>query len=186
VYEVILGLYDTIQKLKNSSDPKAMKREISSLKGQTREEVLSLIDPDCIILDLTGNTKEAIITELVDLLDFRGKLLNRDEALADVLRREATMSTGMEHGIALPHGKSDAVADICVAVGIKKDGVDFESLDGEKSRLFILVVSPKKASGPHIQFLAAIGAVLKDETLREQVISADFKEDAAFLLQRGT
>ncbi|MDR3174391.1 MAG: cation:proton antiporter [Treponema sp.] len=185
VYEVILGIYDTVQKLKNSSDPKAMKREISNLQGRTREEVLSLIEPDCIILDLTGNTKEAIITELVDLLDSRGKLLDRDEALADVLRREETMSTGMEHGIALPHGKSDAVADICVAVGIKKDGVDFESLDGEKSRLFILVVSPKKVSGPHIQFLAAIGAVLKDETLREQVISADFKEDAAFLLQRG-
>jgi fructose-specific phosphotransferase system IIA component len=185
VYEVILGLHDTIQKLKSSSDPRAMKQEISNLEGRTREEVLSLIDPDCIILNLAGNTKKEIITELVDLLNTRGKLLNRDEALGDVLQREKTMSTGMEHGIALPHGKSEAVANICVAVGIKKEGVDFESLDGEKSRLFILVVSPKKTSGPHIQFLAAIGAVLKDETLREQVISADFKEDAAFLLQRG-
>ncbi|MDR2364074.1 MAG: cation:proton antiporter [Spirochaetaceae bacterium] len=185
VYEVILGLHDTIQKLKNSSNPKAMKQEISNLQGRSREEVLSLITPDCIILDLRGNTKEQIITELVDLLDSQGKLLDRDEALGDVLRREKTMSTGMEHGIALPHGKSDAVTDICVAVGIKKEGVDFESLDGEKSRLFILVISPKKTSGPHIQFLAAIGSVLKDETLREQVISADFKEDAALLLKRG-
>ncbi|MDR2758867.1 MAG: cation:proton antiporter [Spirochaetaceae bacterium] len=185
VYEVILGLHDTIQKLKSSSDPRAMKQEISSLEGRTREDVLSLIDPGCILLDLKGNTKGEIITEMVDLLDRRGKLLNRDEALGDVLQREKTMSTGMEHGIALPHGKSEAVADMCVAVGIKKEGVDFESLDGEKSRLFIMVVSPKKISGPHIQFLAAIGAVLKDETLREQVINADFKEDAAFLLQHG-
>jgi Kef-type K+ transport system membrane component KefB/mannitol/fructose-specific phosphotransferase system IIA component (Ntr-type) len=185
VYEVILGLHDTIQKLKSSSDPRAMKQEISNLEGRTREGVLSLIDPACIILKLRGTTKEGIITELVDLLEARGKLLNRDEALRDVLQREKTMSTGMEHGIALPHGKSEAVADICVAVGIKREGVDFESLDGEKSRLFILVVSPKKSSGPHIQFLAAVGAVLKDETLREQVIGADFKEDAAILLQRG-
>ncbi|MDR2758853.1 MAG: cation:proton antiporter [Spirochaetaceae bacterium] len=186
VYEVILGLHDTIQKLKNSSDPRAMKQEISNLQGRTREEVLSLIDPGCIALDLKGNTKEGIITELVDLLYSQGKLLDRDEALGDVLQREKTMSTGMEHGIALPHGKSDAVTDICVAVGIKKEGVDFESLDGEKSRLFILVISPKKTTGPHIQFLAAVGSVLKDETLREQVIGADFKEDAAFLLQRGS
>ncbi|MDR2069153.1 MAG: cation:proton antiporter [Spirochaetaceae bacterium] len=185
VYEVILGLHDTIQKLKNSSDPQAMKQEISSLKGRSRGEVLSLIDPGCVILGLRGNTKEEIITELVDLLNARGKLLNRDEALRDVLQRERTMSTGMEHGIALPHGKSEAVADMCVAVGIKKEGVDFESLDGEKSRLFILVVSPKKTSGPHIQFLAAVGAVLKDEVLREQVINADFREDAALLLQHG-
>ncbi|MFP3089537.1 cation:proton antiporter [Treponema sp. TIM-1] len=186
VYEVILGLHDTIQQLKRLSDPRAMKQELSSLEGRSREEVLSLIDPEGIILGLKGNTKEEIITELVDLLDRQGKLLNRDEALRDVLQREKTMSTGMEHGIALPHGKSEAVADICVAVGVKKEGVDFESLDGEKSRLFILMISPKKTSGPHIQFLAAIGAVLKDETLREQVISADFKEDVALLLQRGS
>ncbi|MDR2631371.1 MAG: cation:proton antiporter, partial [Spirochaetaceae bacterium] len=155
IYEAILGLHDTIQKLKASSDPRAMKQEISDLEGRTREEVLTLIDPRCIILDLKGTTKEEIITELVDLLNVRKKLLNRDEALQDVLEREKAMSTGMEHGIALPHGKSEAVADICVAVGIKKEGVDFESLDGEKSRLFILVVSPKRTSGPHIQFLAA-------------------------------
>jgi fructose-specific phosphotransferase system IIA component len=185
VYEVILGLHEAVQKLKNSSDPRAMKQELSNLEGRSREEVLSLIDPGCIIMDLKENTKEGIITELVDLLDVRGKLLDRKEVLGDVLLREKTMSTGMEHGIALPHGKSDAVTDICVAVGIKKAGVDFDSLDGEKSRLFILVVSPKKTSGPHLQFLAAIASILKDETLRKQVIAADFKEDVALLLQKG-
>jgi fructose-specific phosphotransferase system IIA component len=185
VYEVIVGLHDTIEQLKRSSDPRAMRQELSSLGGPGRFDALSLIDPVCITLKLRGNTKEAIITELVDLLDSRGKLLNRGEVLRDVLQREQTMSTGMEHGVALPHGKTEAVQDICVAVGIKKQGVDFESLDGEKSRLFILVVSPKKTAGPHVQFLAAIAAVLKDEALREQVIAADFREDAALLLKRG-
>jgi Kef-type K+ transport system membrane component KefB/mannitol/fructose-specific phosphotransferase system IIA component (Ntr-type) len=185
MYEVIVGLYDAIEKLKSSSDPRVMKQEISKLEGRTREDVLSLIEPGCIIPALAGSSKEEIITELVDLLNLRGKILNRDEALGDVLEREKTMSTGMEHGIALPHGKSEAVADICVAVGIKKEGVDFDSLDGEKSRLFILILSPKKTSGPHIQFLAAIGTVLKDESLREEVISADAAEDIVFLLQRG-
>jgi fructose-specific phosphotransferase system IIA component len=185
VYEVILALNETIQKLKDSSDPKAMKKELANLDGRKDSEILSLIRPDCIILNLKGDTKEAVITELVDLLDMRGKLENRDLTLADVLQREKTMSTGMQHGVALPHGKTDGVKDIVVAVGIKKEGVDFESLDGEKSRLIILVASPRKTSGPHVQFLAAVGGVLKEEDVREEIIAADSRELAATLLRRG-
>jgi Kef-type K+ transport system membrane component KefB/mannitol/fructose-specific phosphotransferase system IIA component (Ntr-type) len=182
VYEVILRLNDTIGKLKDSSDPQAMKKEISGLDGRMREDVLSLVSPDLITLELKGETKEAIITELVDLLDSRGKLRSRDQVLFDVLQREKTMSTGMEHGVALPHGKTEGTLGVCVAVGIKKTGVDFISLDEEPSRLFIMIISPKKTTGPHIQFLAAISAVLKDKETREKVIAAQSPEEAARLL----
>jgi fructose-specific phosphotransferase system IIA component len=182
VYEVILGLSELIGKLKESSDPKTMKRELSGLEGRASEDVLSLVTPEHICLDLRGQSKRDVITELVDLLASQGGLLDRDAALQAVLEREKTMSTGMEHGIALPHGKTDAVNGIQVAVGVKKAGVDFESLDGRPSRLFILVISPNKHTGPHIQFLAAIAAVLKDGVVREEVIGAETREDAARLL----
>jgi fructose-specific phosphotransferase system IIA component len=182
VYEVILALSESIRKLKESADPAAMKKEIADIGGRRDGDILSLVRPDCISLDLKGETKEEIIGELVDILDRRGRLEDRAQVLADVLQREKTMSTGMQHGIALPHGKTDGVRDIAIAVGIKKGGVDFESLDGEKSRLFIMVVSPRKTSGPHIQFLAAIGGVLKDEKLREEIIAADSGEIAAALM----
>ncbi|GHV71668.1 sodium:proton antiporter [Spirochaetia bacterium] len=182
VYEVILGLSDMIQRLKDSADPQAMKKDLLDKTGRTPEELLSLVIPECIEPDLKGRTKEEVITEMVDLLAFRGKLTNRDEVLKDVFQREASMSTGMQHGIALPHAKSDGAPDLAVAVGIKKEGIDFESADGEKSRLFILVVSPRKTSGPHIQFLAAIGAVLKNDETRQQVIDAGSKEKIASLL----
>ncbi|MDR1948804.1 MAG: cation:proton antiporter [Spirochaetaceae bacterium] len=184
VYEVILRLNETIQKLKEAADPGRMKRELADMEGRARDDALTLIDPENVTLNLRGETKEEVITELVDLLDARGKLLNRDEVLRDVFQREKTMSTGMQHGIALPHGKTEGVADIAAAVGIKKTGIDFESIDGEKSRLFILVVSPKKTSGPHVQFLAAVGAVLKDDEIREKVINAASVEEAAELLQK--
>jgi mannitol/fructose-specific phosphotransferase system IIA component (Ntr-type) len=74
---------------------------------------------------------------------------------------------------------------MAVAVGIKREGIDFDSLDGEKSRIFILVVSPRKTSGPHIQFLAAIGAVLNNEEVRRELISTDSKDRAAALLRSG-
>jgi Kef-type K+ transport system membrane component KefB/mannitol/fructose-specific phosphotransferase system IIA component (Ntr-type) len=183
VYEVILALSDSIQKLKDSSDPAAMKKEISLQEGRRDQELLNLIEPQCVSLDLKGETKEEIITELVDVLAYHGKLLDRNEALKDILAREKTMSTGMQHGIALPHAKSDGVNDLAVAVGIKKAGVDFESMDGEASRIFIMVVSPRKVSGPHIQFLAAIGAVLKDHEVRRRLIGAAANGEAVKLLR---
>jgi PTS system fructose-specific IIC component len=133
---------------------------------------------------LQGETKREIITELVDILAVKGKLLDRAQVLADVFEREESMSTGMEFGIALPHGKTDGVADTAIAVGIKKSGVNFESMDGEPSRLFILIVSPKKLSSLHVQFLAAVGAILGEEALREAVINAKTPEEAVDLLRK--
>jgi fructose-specific phosphotransferase system IIA component len=184
VYEVILALSESIQKLKDSADPEAMKKEIADIGGRKNEEILSLIQPECICLDLKSETKEAVIGELVDILASQGKLEDRDRVLADVFQRESSMSTGMQHGIALPHAKTDGIRDIAVAVGIKKAGIDFESLDGKKSRLFIMVISPRKTSGPHIQFLAAIGAFLQDERVREGIIAAGNRELAAALMRK--
>ena len=184
VYEVILRLSDTIQKLKDSADPAAMKKELLDKDARTSRNLLSLIEPETITLELKGETKEAIITEMVDMLAARGKLLDRGVVLADVFEREKAMSTGMEYGIALPHAKTDGIHDIAVAVGIKKAGVDFEAMDGQPSRLFIMVVSPRKASGPHVQFLAAIGAVLKDESLRKALVNAESVEEAVGLLRK--
>jgi Kef-type K+ transport system membrane component KefB/mannitol/fructose-specific phosphotransferase system IIA component (Ntr-type) len=185
VYEVILGLGDAVEKLKQSSDPLSMKKELAGMNGRAGGDILALVKSECIALDLKGASKEEVLTELVDFLDSRGKLDNRDLVLQDIFRREKTMSTGMQHGIALPHAKSDGVSEICAVVGVKKEGIDFDSLDGEKSRLFIMVISPRKDTGPHVQFLAAIGTVLRDEIIREEVINAPDAEYAATLLHRG-
>jgi Kef-type K+ transport system membrane component KefB/mannitol/fructose-specific phosphotransferase system IIA component (Ntr-type) len=184
VYEVIVELHDSIRKLKDSSDPKAMKKELLNKDGRTNEELLALVCPECTSVDLKGRSKTEIITELVDLLASRNKLLDRDLVLADVLDRESTMSTGMVHGIALPHAKTEGIDEMAVAVGVKKAGIDFESADGKSSMLFIMVVSPKKISGPHLQFLAAIGSVLEDTATCEAVINSASPEEAAGLLRK--
>ncbi|MDR2419439.1 MAG: cation:proton antiporter [Treponema sp.] len=185
MYEVILTLSDSIQKLKETSNPTEMKKELAQMvECRTLDnKLLSLIEPDCVTIDLKGNNKNAIITELVDLLASRGRLNNRDEVLHDVFERERSMSTGMEHGIALPHGKSDGVDELKVAIGIKKDGIDFGSLDGERSRLFIMVVAPRKMSGPHVQFLASISAILRGEATRQELLKASTTEKVVELLR---
>jgi fructose-specific phosphotransferase system IIA component len=184
VYEAILRLSDTIGKLKDSADPVSMQKDLMDIQGRTTQELLSIIDSECTITELRSNTKDEVLTELVDVLAYHGRLNDRNEVLKDIFEREKTMSTGMQHGIALPHAKSEGVKDICVAVGVKKTGIEFDSIDGEPARLFIMVASPKRSSSPHIQFLAAIGAVLKDDTVREQVINAGSPDEVVKLLRR--
>ena len=184
IYEVILDLSNNIEKLKISSDPAKMKRDLSNPEARTTKDIRALIDPNCLKLELRSETKLGIIVELVDILQSAGKLLNREQVLVDVLEREKTMSTGMDHGIALPHAKTDGVAETAVAVGIKKNGVNFESMDGKLSQFVILVISPKRACGLYVQFLSAVGAILKDENVREAVINAETPHDAAELLRK--
>lgn len=181
VYEVIVSLHDSIDRLKSNSDPETMRKELSDLDGRSDKDILKLIQKEGVCIDLKATTKEGILGELIDILVANGKVSNRAQVLADVLQREHTMSTGMQHGIALPHAKSDGIKEVSVAVGLAAKGVEFESIDGEPCRLFIMIVSPKKISGPHIQFLSAIGGVLKDDQLRTDIMAAKNAEEVVSL-----
>ncbi|MCL2832325.1 MAG: cation:proton antiporter [Treponema sp.] len=180
IHDIVKNLCESIQKLRESYD-----WQDSGPVQQTTAELLSLITPDCISVSLKGNNKKEIITELTDLLYKRGKLYNRDQVLDDLFNRERIMSTGMQHGIAMPHAKTEGTGSMAVAVGIKKEGVDFDSVDGSKSRIFIMVISSRKINGPHIQFLSIISGALKDEKLREQLINAATPEEAADILKKN-
>lgn len=182
IYEVMLSLHESIDKLKASSDPATMKKSIAESEGKTDLSLLKLITKECIEPELKAATKEGLVRELIDVLELSGKVSNKKMVLQDVLHREETMSTGMQHGIALPHAKSDGVTEMCVAVGVHRGGVGFDSIDGEPSRIFVMVVSPRKASGPHIQFLAAIASLLKDENLRSKILKSYNREAISVLL----
>jgi fructose-specific phosphotransferase system IIA component len=184
VCEVIVQLYESFLELKESSNPQAMKKELLDSGGRTDMKLLSYIRPECIRLRLSGKTKEEIITELVDILVTEGRVLHRDLVLHDVFEREKAMGTGMKNGIALPHAKTDGVDDLEVAIGIKREGIDFGAMDGKKSRIFILIISPQKDSGgPHLQFLACISGILIDPQMRVALINIDSPEKAVELLR---
>jgi len=183
VFEVLVKLNESIERLKTTSNPAELRKELSEMDGRTDKDLLKVLDPGCVSLNLRGTSKEEIISEMAGILYSAGKISDRMLVTDDVLQRERTMSTGMQYGIALPHAKTDGAKTLSVAVGIKKEGVVFESIDGEPSRLFILIVSPKKASGPHIQFLAAVGAVLKDPEIRKKLVDAQSPAEVITLLR---
>ena len=137
---------------------------------------------ETICLDLKGATKGAILAEMVDLLTASGCIRDRDAVLKAVTDREKRMSTGMQNGIAIPHGKTESVDCLVAALGIKKDGVDFGALDGQPSHIFVMTVSPDSRTGPHIQFLAEISRPLNDATVRNRLMAATSREEVLHLL----
>ena len=140
------------------------------------------ISPDAISLSLAGIDKQTVLEEMVDLMASSGLVSDRSGALKAIREREDKMSTGMQNGIAIPHAKSDIVNSLVAAVGVHQAGVDFDSLDGEPTHIFIMTLSPAKRAGPHIQFLAEVSRVLSQEETRERVMQASSKEELLQIL----
>jgi mannitol/fructose-specific phosphotransferase system IIA component (Ntr-type) len=141
-----------------------------------------VLTKDVVTIDLQGKDKREVIVSLLKLLERSGKLHDFDTALQDILSHEAGMSTGMEHGIAIPHAKSEAVKELTAAVGISKRKINFESLDRKPAQIFIMTLSPPSAGGPHIQFLAEIGRLLQDRKRRKAMLKAGSDEELMTIL----
>ena len=129
----------------------------------TEERFLPLLDV---------GSKEEAIDRLLDCVCATGKVSDRAQARADILANEHRMSTGMEHGIAIPHAKSETVGEIVAAVGTTREPLGLPGPDREQARIFVLLLSPKEGAGPHVRFLAEIARVLKHRALRGQLIEA--------------
>jgi PTS system fructose-specific IIA component/PTS system nitrogen regulatory IIA component len=116
--------------------------------------------------ELVADNKEDAINELVDSLLQAGEI-NADEKsdiIAAIMKREELGSTGIGRGVAVPHTKHPGVGKLVGTVGVSVDGVDFNSLDGEKVQLFFLLISPPDRPGDHLRALENISKQLRDET----------------------
>jgi Kef-type K+ transport system membrane component KefB/mannitol/fructose-specific phosphotransferase system IIA component (Ntr-type) len=169
VYEVLGDFRQMVNELNKPFDQKALERRIAT-DGEKRSgrtiDLSKYISSDLIIPRLAGDDKEAVISELLDRLVARGLAPERDSILHALLNREKVVSTGMEHGVAIPHAKCDKIEQIVCAVGIKPEGLDFDSIDGLPARIFILELAPSKATGPHLQFMSTISQVLDHATCK--------------------
>lgn len=132
----------------------------------------TVLTTETISLHLKGANKEEIISELLDILVAANKIQDREAALNAVMDREQKMSTGMKHGIAIPHGKSATIHDLVACIGISEKPVDFDALDHEPCRIFIMTLSPVEKTGPHLQFLAEISLLFKSAEKRQEILNA--------------
>jgi len=142
----------------------------------------TVLTSETVNLHLKGTSKEEIIDELLDMLVQAGKVKDKTVARACVLDRERKMSTGMKHGIAIPHGKTDSVSDLVACIGISDHPVDFDSLDQEPCRIFIMTLSPIDKTGPHLQFLAEVSLLFKSAEKRQEILNTTDKSDIIRIL----
>ncbi|MDR2965938.1 MAG: PTS sugar transporter subunit IIA [Treponema sp.] len=142
----------------------------------------TVLSTETINLHLKGSTKEEIINELLDILIKAGKIQDRETALNAVMDREEKMSTGMKHGIAIPHGKCSATNDLVAAIGISEKPVDFDSLDQQPCRIFIMTLSPVEKTGPHLQFLAEVSLLFKSSEKRNEILEAKTPDEVLRIL----
>lgn len=141
-----------------------------------------ILQPSCVKVPLEGKNKKSAITELVDLLDANGLLLDKETVLKAVLAREQARSTGIGSRIAVPHGKCNAVKELVMSIGVAGKPIDFESVDGKPVTIIILLVSPTDQTGPHIQALAKISKLMLDEKFKERLEKATSSEEVYELI----
>lgn len=137
--------------------------------------------------ELVSDAKESVIGELVDSLLAAGDInaSDRDDIIKAILKREELGSTGIGRGIAVPHTKHPSVEKLVGTVGVSGEGVDFESLDGERVKLFFLLVSPPDRPGDHLRALENISRQLRDETFCRFLKQSKSADDIVQLLEEA-
>jgi mannitol/fructose-specific phosphotransferase system IIA component (Ntr-type) len=116
--------------------------------------------------ELTANTKEGVIREMVENLRQAGyfKTSEPEDIVKAILKRELLGSTGIGRGVAIPHAKHASVERLIGAVGVSKAGVGFESLDGEPVHVFVMLISPNDRPGDHLRALENVSRCLRDDS----------------------
>jgi fructose-specific phosphotransferase system IIA component len=143
------------------------------------------LSPSCVKVPLEATDKDGIIAELVDSLHENGFLPDRDKTLGEIFDREQIRSTGVGYGIAIPHGYSSSVRDVALAVGIPRVPVEFDSVDGKPVSIVVLLVSPARQTGAHIQALAQISRMMLDPEFREALAGASSVQTVYELFTAG-
>jgi PTS system nitrogen regulatory IIA component len=144
---------------------------------------MDFLCPEAICIDLKAQDKKSAITELADQIAKAKKSRKTSEIIETVMEREKLGSTGIGQGVAIPHGKTDAVSEQIGALGVSQKGVEFNSLDGEPVHLIFLLVGPVEASGDHLKALSRISRLFKDKFFRQALREAKSVAEVVKIIQ---
>ena len=135
-------------------------------------KITDLLKPQSILLNASPTNKADAIYTLGDLMDKGGNLSDKAEYLKAVFAREESGSTGLGDGIATPHAKSAGVKEAGLAAMVVPNGVDFEALDGQPSRLFFMIAAPESAADTHVEVLSKLATMVIDPDFKNALIQA--------------
>ncbi|MEI8353984.1 MAG: PTS sugar transporter subunit IIA [Lentisphaerota bacterium] len=186
--EIAAGIEQNLRDVRRDLDPVALQRQLqltpSDSAPDTGNALRAFLSPEVLRPRLLSDTKTGAIDELLDVLYENDLIRDRHEARRAVFAREQNLSTGLEHGIAIPHGRTDAVDRLVCAIGLKPEGIDFGSMDDIPTRIVILVLAPQNVSAPQLQFISLISQTLNDQG-RAALLTCDTSEEMLAVLSSG-
>lgn len=148
-------------------------------------EITQLLRADTVRVGLPGSTKDEVLTALLELVGNDPAVVDPEIVQADVLEREALMSTGVGQGLALPHAKTRGVDDAVAAFAVSRYPVDFGSIDDQPVQLFFLLLAPESARSQHIKVLSRISRLMNRTDIREALLAAQSSEEVLEILGQG-
>lgn len=140
-------------------------------------KLADVLKKESVIPNLTSRNKTELLRELSEHLTSVYTNINTDRVFNVLLEREKLCSTAVDEGVAIPHGKLSGLSSIIAAFGRSKEGIDFDSLDGNPTHLFILLLAPENSAGMHIKLLAKISRIFKTPRFRSQLMEAKSRDE---------
>ena len=161
--------------------------EVATTFEESLMKFSDFICNDAVSASLAAEDKQSAIEEIVKALVTSGKVAedDHDSIVSAVMKREELGSTGIGRGVAVPHTKHPSVDRLVGAVAISEEGVDFDSLDGEKVQLFFLLISPPDRPGDHLRALENISRQLRDDTFCRFLKQCKTADDIRQLLEEA-
>lgn len=140
-------------------------------------KIMDILVKDAVILDLASRTKDDALVEMASALSRQEAALDEDRLFQVLLEREKLQSTGIGEGVAIPHGRMPGLGRLVATFARSREGVDFESIDGQSTHLFFLLVVPEHSGGQHLKALARISRFFRDAAFRERLLTAEHLDD---------
>jgi PTS system nitrogen regulatory IIA component len=139
-------------------------------------KIYDALHKEAIISDLKSLDKKGVLEELVaPVAEISG--ISPEYLVRVLMDRERLGSTGIGSGIGIPHGKLKDLESLILGFGLSRQGVDFESMDGQPTHIFFLLVTPENSTGIHLKLLANISKILKNEAFRERLLNAGDRDE---------
>ena len=148
-------------------------------------KITDLLSTSAIKINGSANSKEEVISKMVDLMTNNGNIIDKEKYKRVVLEREKEGSTGIGEGIAIPHGKTDAVSKPGLAAMVIPDGVNFDSLDGQPAKLIFLIAAPDTKDNVHLDVLSRLSTLLMDPEFKNELLNAETSAEFMLCIDRA-
>ena len=141
------------------------------------EFLYELLNESLVKSDLKSASKSEVIDELAEILVSNEIIKDKISLMDKLVEREKIETTGVGHGIAIPHARTETVNGLALCFGVSREGIDYDALDGKPVHIFFLIVSNEENKNRYIQLLARISRICRKDSFREKIMNSETEKD---------